>query len=141
MKPGGEFLVNGEWVPNQFTIYGANKLLTLALNQTNVTWYVGLCWVMPADVLILNTIGEPSGGGYARSTLLPNATDWPTTGTVNGESYIQSKQILFGDPRIYNAPVNRLFITDATGVIAVSSALTSDMIQDDFETNYRLWLR
>ena len=133
-------------IPNQFTVVGMQQVLQAAFQEYELTWYMGLCAVNPADSIALNTVGEPTDGvnGYARAELALNSTNWPTISNINGESYVESREVDFtvsgGD---YDAQVNRLFLTDGTYVIAVSSPMEEGLhtVSESFTAKYRLWFR
>lgn len=147
----GEFTLdlgegNALVVPNQFTIYGWQQLLRSAFQGSPTTWWVGLCAANPTDSFGLANIDEPTIGvnGYARQELQMTQPNWPKIGTINGESYIESRQFTFtpdGGP--FDRATNRLFITDGIAGVAISSALWTGLIQQEDQLNqhYRLYFR
>lgn len=141
----GEFLVNGEWIPNTFTTKGMQAMLKSAFQALSPDWYCGLCSQNPGDVLALGDMYEPAigVGGYARQALPLTLINWPTIGAINGESYIETRLLTFPYAGGYSAPVSRLFLTDGTDVMAVSSMFPagSTVIVAPFATKYRLFGR
>ena len=145
--PHGEFIIGdgGYKVSNQFTIFGMQSVLRSAFQGNKLPWYIGLCAHSPADTLALSSLGEPSiANGYDRQLLPLTIAHWPTLGNVNGESYIESRQFTFPITAPLDVQVNRLFITDNTQVIAISSPIMDGGLQlltAAFTTRYRLYFR
>lgn len=145
----GAFLVNGEWIPNQFTTKGLKSLLAFAFQGTPANWLLGLCNVNPADDISYVTINEPSFGfnGYGWQNInLNNIVNWPTISDINGEVYVESKLVTFTATGPYDKVSNRLYIKQSTllnEVMAVSSAFPGGpmIISSDFQTKYRLYFR
>src|SRR5690606_23364848 len=106
-----------------FTLEGMQRLLKIAFqgDASYAVWEVGLCYTNPADSFpddagLSTSVGEPdSTGGYTRFDLAQNSTDWPVVGDINGESYVESKEVLFGATGAFSTPVNRLFLTGKKG--------------------------
>ena len=149
-KLSGEFILkmaNGDEhvLPNQFTVIGMQQVLTAAFQQADLTWYMGLCASQPTDSIALSALVEPTVGvnGYQRDALALNSTNWPTIGNINGESYIESREVTFTASGDYDESVNRLFLTDGTYVIAISSPMQEGLhvVDTTFAVNYRLWFR
>ena len=146
---GGEFILQlpsgGELVlQNQFTIIGIQQVLRAAFWQEELDWQIGLCAHNPASSIPLAAINEPSGAnGYLRQSMFGNLSNWPEMGVINGESFVQSRDFTFVATGAYDLAVNRLFITDGTQVIAVSSALEGGLqyVDSDLTTRYRLYFR
>ncbi len=142
--PRGEFHIGDRVVPNHFTTIGAQQVLRAAFYHDMLQWYVGLCSANQSDTIQLTTLGEPDAtNGYARQDLLLNETNWPIISIVNGESYIESRAFTFTASGPYSEVVNRMFITDGTYVIAISSPLYGGLqtISANLTTKYRLFLR
>ncbi len=96
-------------IPNQFTVIGMQQVLSAAFQEAELTWYMGLCAVNPADSIALNAINEPTDGvnGYARVELALNSTNWPTISNINGESYIESRDADFTATGDYDSQSSR----------------------------------
>lgn len=150
MKFGGEFLIHMKdgmdyVLPNQFTIYGAQQILKAAFWRQELVWFMGLCNKNPADAIPVTSMFEPTDGvnGYERQSLALSQGNWPDIGVINGESFIESKRVLFTATGAYDQQVSRLFLTDGDQVIAISSQLEGGLqtIDEDLETTYRLYLR
>jgi len=146
---GGVFLItlkNGDLytVPNQFTIAGMQQVLAAAFHQIPFEWEVGLCAHNPADSIALPNVVEPtSANGYARQTLNGDSGDWPLISTVNGESYVESREFEFTATGAYDSPTNRLFLTDGVNVMAISSPISDSLnyVEENLATKYRLYFR
>lgn len=140
----GGFLVGGVWVPNQFTIVGIQAVIRAAFWQEPFDWYVGMCSHMQADAIALENIQEPSAAnGYARQHLEGNESNWPDIGVINNESYIESRPFTFDGPGPYDEYTNRMFLTDGSQVIAISSPRPEGLSTDPLPVNtrYRLYFR
>lgn len=149
-KLGGEFIIrdvdgNEHCIPNQFTVVGMQQVLGAAFQGETPTWYMGLCASAPADSIALSSLAEPTVGvnGYARQALPLTAPNWPTLGNINGESYIESREVTFVATGAYDVQVNRFFLTDGTYVIAISSPMEEGVhsVTVSFTALYRLWFR
>lgn len=137
-------------IPNQFTNAGMLALLLAAFKGTASAWKIGLCNHNPADVIAAADMLEPdTTNGYARQAVdLLTAANWPNSGLVNGETYIESKTVTFTATGAYNRPSSRFCIligaTPGAGtVVAVSSAFPSGpvVISANLSTKYRLFFR
>lgn len=133
-------------VPNHFTPTGMQQVVEAAFNQDPTSWYVGLCNNAPSDSDALAEIVEPTVGvnGYARVALDMDSTDWPTIGVVNNEIRVVSKNVVFTPTGAgFDVATSRLFITDGTDVISISSLLPLGLIAYTAEltTNYTLFFR
>ena len=147
----GEFIVTDAKdqteliLPNQFTTLGLQQVLASAFWATPALWLMGMCQHNPGDNLALTSIGEPTLGvnGYARQDIRLDKTHWPIMGNVNGESYMESLAVVFPASAAWDKQVNRLFITDGTYVIAVSSAFPAGLltISAPSTQKYRLYFR
>lgn len=146
----GEFLIqlaNGDTyvAPNQFTIIGMQQVLKAAFWGVPLDWYVGLCAHNPADSVVLGSLNEPTIGvsGYARDHVPGNPTDWAVISQINGESYAETRDMTIPASAAHDAATNRLFITDTTQVIAISSPLIDGLLFRDepLITKYRLFFR
>lgn len=148
---GGEFVFRSKAEPgvehvflNQFTIYGAQSILRGAFWGDDLEWFVGLCAHNPADSISLSAVNEPAiANGYARQSLALNQANWPTIDTINGESYVESREFSFDLTDDTDIPVNRLFLTDGTYVVAISSPLPEGLgiLDAPYSSTYRLFLR
>ena len=132
-------------VPNQFTIFGMQSVIKAAFQGVTGLWYMGLCAHNPADILALQSLGEPkNANGYVRQQLPLTSAHWPTVSNVNGESYVESRQVTFPISADLDTEVNRLFLTDGTQVIAISSPFDSgglQLLNSPLTTRYRLYFR
>jgi len=140
----GGFMVGGVWVPNQFTIVGIQAVIRAAFHQVPFDWYVGMCSHNQADAIALVNVQEPDAtGGYTRQHLEGNESNWPDLGVINNESYIESRPFTFPGPGPYNIYTNRMFLTDGTQVIAISSPRPEGLSTDPLPVNtrYRLYFR
>lgn len=142
----GEYEVNGVIVLNHFTNIGMQTILRAAFWQEPVDLWIGLCAKNPGDAVALSQLNEPTIGvnGYARQAVPMNKLNWAALGLVNGESYVRSRTVVFpftGAP--YDSPFNRLFMTDGTYVISISSPLESGLgpNDEDIATNYTCFFR
>lgn len=154
----GEFIRgDGLVIPNNVTFVGAQTVLELALRDTDVDFYVGLCDGVYTPDLICQDLTEPTIGtnGYARIQLNRDSTDWPTEDSLNAQAYMESKSIVWtATGGNFNQAITRMFIAfTATNigsndsVFALSAALpdsltitpTTDVSDRTFK--YRLYLR
>lgn len=152
----GEFrFANGLVIPNNITTVGIQTLLGLALRDTDTTLWVGLCSAVYAEDLQIESLTEPTlaTNGYARLAVERTIVGWPSDGLVNGEPYLESKDLVFtasGAP--FDQAVTRMFLCfdeDAlTGdVFALSAALPDEFIVDtttplpDRTFRYRIYAR
>lgn len=142
MLPSGE-----EWIhPNNFTIYGVQKVIRAAFWNERTDWFVGLCARNPSDTISFESLNEPTIGvnGYARQEIPMDETGWPTISLANGEVYSESLLFTFTpDGGDFDKEINRLFLTDGDGVIAVSSAFPGGVFVVDVPLihKYRLYFR
>lgn len=140
----GEYIVNGIVVPNQLTIFGAQAIFRAAFWGETQDWEVGLCSRIPADLLLIGNMNEPGAtGGYARQPIPLGNPSWPTIGLVNNETYAETAAVVFPCTEPYDTEVSRLFITDGTNVISVSSPIPGGLqiIEAELTTKYRIFLR
>lgn len=126
---------DGLILPNNITQFGIQTILELALRDTDVDFYVGLCNAVYAPDLNVADIDEPTIGvnGYARLALNRDATDWPNAGTINAEFYLQSKFLTWaasgGD---FDQAISRMFIclhptSLVVDVFALSAVLPDEL--------------
>lgn len=152
----GEFRwKNGLVIPNNVTKFGCETILTTAMRDAAVTFYVGLCSAVYDPELQIEDMDEPTIGvnGYARQALARNSTDWPTLSELNDEAFLESKELVWaavgGE---FSEAITRMFITTTlagvTGdVFALSAALPDELIIDedtdlaDRTFTYRLYMR
>jgi hypothetical protein len=151
-KLTGEFIIlqkdgTERVIPNQFTTIGMQQVLKAAFWEIPATWYMGLCAHNPADAIPLANINEPTVGvnGYARAVLPLNAINWPAIGTVNGESYVETRDVTFvvTADEMYDIQINRLFLMDGANVVAISAAMEDGLqfLTENLVTKYRLYFR
>jgi len=130
-------------IPNQFTIIGMQTIMKAAFWQEIPMLYIGLCNNNIASSLSLAAIQEPSGiNGYLRQPVAMNQVNWPVISSVNGESYIESREFTFDLTGGVSTPVGRLFITDGTYVISISSEFMDgvQVYDEPITTKYRLFI-
>lgn len=156
MRFRGEFIrADGLVIPNNVTLYGSQKVLTLAFTDAVASFWMALCNAQPDTALQIEDLNEPTIGvnGYARQQLARTAVGWPTVGSLNGEAYIESASFVFaavGGP--FDAAARRIALleseTDVEGdVIALSAAFPADLTVDtdtviaDRTFKYRLYGR
>lgn len=149
MRTSGEFVIRepggaDRIIPNQFTIFGMQSVIKAAFQNQAFLWAMGLCAANPQDAVSLLAINEPTPGvnGYNRQNLPFDTVNWPTIGVINGESYVESRPIIFPISAAIT-PVNRLFLTDGAYVVAISSEIPGGMqiLAANYPTSYRLWFR
>lgn len=131
-------------IPNQFTIFGAQLMLRAAFWGSRPALKLGLSGRNPDDTLQLAGMQEPSGAnGYLRINLPMDDINWPIIGSINGESFVESREFTFELTGAVDVPVNRFFITDGVQVVSVSSAFKSglQLYSAPITTKYRLYLR
>ena len=118
----GEFIRgDGLIIPNNVTTSGRKEYLRMALRGIDTTqigaggnFFIGLCQVVPADILTLADITEPTIGvnGYARVPITRDSIGWPTEGAVGNEQFIETIDAVFaassGD---FDQAITRMFIT------------------------------
>lgn len=138
MKLRGEFhRADGLVIPNNITTYGAQQILQWGLTAAGYNLHMALANCNPNPELLIESLGEPTIGtfGYARQPITQDATGWPTSGTFNGESYMESEVFMFeavaGD---FDAAINRLALVNSLAatsgqlVVALSNPLTDEII-------------
>lgn len=154
--PRGEFhCKNGLVIPNNVTRFGCETLLKMALRDDAATLFVGLASGVFDPDLQIEDLTEPTIGvnDYNRIAIGRNAIDWPTLSELNGEAFLESKELVWeavgGE---FDAAITRMFIcttlAGATGdVFALSAALPTELIIDedtleaDRTFTYRLYMR
>lgn len=118
------------------TLAGRQAFLGRLLRDEALVLHAGICAVVPSDSTSLADISEPTIGtnGYARIALTLGTTDFPATGLINGEPYVDSRGLVFeatgGD---FSEAITRVFLTpEATAttgeVYALSAALPAERI-------------
>lgn len=152
----GQFVsAGGLVIPNNVTIWGAEKVLDLAFRAGTGDMFVGLCSAVYDPDLTAADLEEPTLGlnGYARQPLTRDTDGWPGTGEVNGERYIESDWFIWtavgGN---FSKAISRMFIifdidslTDP--VFALSATLpeeriiTPTTVEGDRKFKYQLFLR
>lgn len=125
----GEFIRgDGLVIPNNVTIFGTNKLLGMLFQQLPGTLYVGLCSGVYSPTVTTIELTEPTlgVGGYHRLEAPRGLASWPTQGTLNGESFVESADLIFvPTAAAFDEEVSRLFISDSaagTGVMMLGGA-------------------
>lgn len=123
----GEFIRgDGLVIPNNIMTYGVARLFAWALAGEAYSLYMALANCNPTPTLNANALNEPTIGtnGYARQAIAQGA-GWPTSGTFNGEAYLESvtKTFTATGPG-FNKPIRRLALlthpTNTAGVIVVA---------------------
>ncbi len=144
IKIRGEYISDsGEKSANQFTLAGMKAVLESAFRETSPGWFMGLCAHNPANAIALASVNEPTIGvnGYARQPLNLNAASWPVIGTINNETYVESISVTFALTGAVDKGVNRLFLTDGTDVLSISSpfAKVAEVLDSPVSHKYRLY--
>jgi len=152
----GEFrFKNGLVIPNNVTTFGAQTILDLALRAHVADFYVGLCQGVYTPDLQIESLIEPTIGvnGYARLALARNDVDWPTAGLLNGQPYLESKDLVWlAVGAAFDKPITRMFIAPSadavvgnlfclSGALPAELTIGPDTIESDRTFNYRLYLR
>jgi len=153
----GQFIRgDGLIVPNNVTLYGAKKILTLAMTQVETSFFMALVDAQPDSGLQIEDLEEPTIGenGYARQSVeRTSLVGWPTVGDLNGEAFIESKAFSFAAAGgAFDKEVRRIaFVESANAlegdVIALSAAFPSKILIDPDTPveqrtfKYRLYLR
>lgn len=130
-------------IPNQFTIVGMQTIMKAAFWGIRPDLYIGLCNNNIASMLSLASIQEPDEvNGYARQIVKMNQVNWPVISSVNGESYVESREVTFPLSAGLSTPIGRLFITDGTHVISISSEFMDgvQVYATPIITKYRLFI-
>lgn len=117
---------------------GAGEYLVRLFQQSNISFYVGLCGNAAAldfSSELVDITDEPSTvNGYARIALTGNATNWPILALINNMVRMQSKQITFtavsGD---FDKPITRHFLCNtpsgtAGKLFSMSGALPEPLV-------------
>lgn len=122
----GEFILGtGETVQNNFTSFGAKLILERALQGASASQlYLGICTGVFDSSRLIQELNEPSfTNGYGRQLLSQSLADWPIMGQVNGEWYVESKDVVFAAVGgNFSLPFNRPFLTTS------QSGLTGEVI-------------
>lgn len=153
----GEFICgNGLVIPNNITSVGIEEILKRAIQGVvTLNLHVALVSGVYAPDLQIEDLVEPTIGtnGYARIDLDQNAIDWPTMGEVNGEWFIESKDLVWtAVGGSFNQPITRMALVGSlagtTGdVFALSGALPEERtigtgtLEADRTFRYRLYSR
>lgn len=127
---------DGLVLPNNITQFGIQTILELALRNTSVSFYVGLCNAVYAPDLNVADIEEPTIGanGYARIAVTRDETGWPNVGTINNEYYMQTDFLTWAaTPAAFDQSISRMFIClHATSLVvdvfALSAALPDEIL-------------
>lgn len=140
----GEFIRgDGLVIPNNVTNSGRAQYLKMIFNGVDgtpvidpgSTFFFGLSNAVPADVVDLTVILEPTIGveGYARQAVARSTVGFPNQGVSNGEPFIETADIVFvATGAGFDAPISRLFLTpEATALVgqvwALSAALSAPL--------------
>lgn len=152
----GEFRrADGLVIPNNVTTAGTLAILNLAFRGTNDTLWIGLCEAVYEPDLLIQDVDEPTlaTNGYVRKELQANLTDWPTAGELNGETYIESKDLIWvASGGAFDHAISRMFASFEESalvgdVFALSAALPESITIDEDTPpenrtfRYRLYLR
>ena len=155
MRPRGEFIRgDGLVIPNNITNVGAEVILEATFRNANYDFWVGLCSGVYAPILDVSDLVEPAVGanGYERVQLNRNETDWPLTDVLNGERFIESRDMIWtATGGAFSQPITRMFMCFAeegeSAVFALSASLPDEVIIDE-DTDisqrsfrYRVYLR
>lgn len=134
----GEFIRgDGLVIPNNITTYGTEMILRWAFQDAAYALHMGLANCSPALDLAIESLNEPTiaVNGYARQALAKDNVDWLTYGTLNGESYLESKEVVFAatggdfDKAIVRmALINSEAALTGTLVVALSNPLPAPII-------------
>lgn len=134
-------------IPNQFTVYGMQRVLKAAFWNEKVNWYMGLCARNPDDFISMDSLNEPTIGvnGYQRQLVPMTAIGWPEIGVVNSESYVESLPFSFtAVGGSFDKLINRLFFTDGDYVLSVSAAMPGGLraiTNSTYSSQYRLFFK
>ena len=153
----GEFIRgDGLILPNNITTYGAQLLLSAALQGVATTLHMCLGKCNPRADLDLNELNEPTIGtnGYARQTLSQDDVDWLTAGSLNGEVFLETRPVVFaptgtGFDKDITRPVivNHESLTEGELVFSVGSSLPAavflkaDTPEEQRTFKYRIYAR
>ena len=126
----GEFIRgDGLVIPNNITKEGARILLAAAIRNDVPIFSVALVDGQPDPLLTLDKLVEPSDvGGYARKPVTRDAAGWPGQGELNGESYYETASLVWEATAPYSESVRRLALLSGEVVVALSSAMPSDLL-------------
>lgn len=120
------------------TLAGKQAYLLSLFNGTPLVLYAGLCTVVPNDSTTLADIVEPTVGvnGYARIALAVNSTDFPTSGLVNGEPYMDSKDLVWAaSGGNFDQSISRVFLTpEITATVGDIYAFSSPIMTPELIT-------
>ena len=88
----GEFTRgDGLVIPNNITTYGAGLILDMAMRDAANPLWVGLVRGFPRKDGLKSDFAESTfTNGYARKQILRSNVGWPTVGTLNGMSFLES---------------------------------------------------
>jgi hypothetical protein len=157
MLKGAFIRGDGLVIPNNITDFGAQKVLSLALlNTDNYDFFVGLCSGVYDHVLQIESLTEPTidVNGYSRIHVTRDIVGWPGSGNLNGEFFVESDWLEWtAAVGPFSQPITRMFIcgdetlTAGMPIFALSGALpnpitiglTTPEINRKFK--YRLYLR
>lgn len=142
----GEYILeDGTIIPNQFTVLGMQAVVKAAFWNERRPWYMGYCAKNPGSLISMDSLLEPTIGvnGYQRQILTPDKPGWGKMGTINGETWIESRVVEFPATGPYDQEVNRLFLTDGDNVLSISSAFPGGLqtISTPTQRRYRLFFR
>ena len=156
MQYRGEFIrKDGLVIPNNVTLYGAQRILRLAVTQIETEFWMALVDAAPDTELQIEDMTEPTIGtnGYARQAIERTTVGWPVVSQLNGEAFVETREFVFAaDGGDFDQEVSRIaFVESETAtdgdVIALSSAfpakilITPATILADRTFKYRLYGR
>ena len=141
----GEFRrKDGLVIPNNVTDIGGAAYLRMIFNGVDTgvpilgggNFFVGLCNTIPFDTMTLADLVEPGEGvnGYDRVAKTRNNVGFPNTGSIGGEPFIETDDIVFTATGAgFDQAISRLFltpvITGAVGdVYALSEAIAVPLV-------------
>lgn len=145
---------NGLIVPNNVTTYGIQSILAMALQNTDLNLWVGLCSAVYEPDLQIEDVVEPTIGvnGYVRKAIMRDNTGWPTAGLVNLQPYLETDDLIWEPSGEFDQSFSRMFIctheTNTTGnIFAISGSLNEEVVWDettleaDRTLKYRIYSR
>lgn len=118
------------------TLAGRQAFLGALFRAETLTLYAGLATAVPADSLSLSDITEPTIGanGYSRILLTVGTTDFATTGLINGEPFVDTRDLVWtATGGNFDQAITRVFLTPeqtaTTGTVyGISAALSSPRV-------------
>jgi len=148
----GEFIRgDGLVIPNNITDLGVAIILEAALRNAIPEFWLGLCKAVPQTDLEIVDVKEPTvADGYERKEIERSAVGWESSGTLNGEYYLETKQVTWTPTAAFDQVVSRIMLASAATagtLIALSSQFPAELTMDAAtplairQYRYRLYLR